>query len=155
MLTDPAVAASVNLAGATDVPVGGVVEVFSSSHPDYDAWVVAGKPECWAFARQCHGDADGQKQGSAKTGFFYVGTNDLNVLIAAWQVTEPPIGPGIGSVPNGICADFNRKQQGSTKTGFMRVGTDDLNILIANWLVKEPPAGPGIPSGDCGGSLEP
>ena len=81
-------------------------------------------------------------------GFYHVGPADLNVLIAAWLVKEPPDGPGITSVTNGVCADFDHQAGGSAKAGFYRVGPADLNILIANWLVKEPPQGEGI-SPDC------
>jgi hypothetical protein len=121
---------------------GGLIPL---SNPSYAQWVLMGKPNCWV-ATQCHGDADGLAQGSTKTGFTRVGTADLSILIQAWNVKEPPAGLGIGSVPNGICADFDRNQQGSTKTGFVRVGTADLSILITNWLIKEPTAGPGIPA---------
>jgi hypothetical protein len=123
--------------------------------PNYLAWVAMGKPSCWCGnGRQCHGDADGLYQGSpTKGGIYYVGTNDLNVLMAAWQVKEPPWGPGIASVQwngiGGICADFFHDAQGSaTKGGLMRVSTNDLNILLANWMVREPPFGLGVPA-DC------
>jgi hypothetical protein len=114
-----------------------------------------GKPDCWTYKYQCQGDADGLVQGSTKTGQYHVGTNDLAVLIGGWKVMEPPHGPGIASVPGGICADFARDQQGSTKTGIMRVFTNDLGILINNWLVTNPPQGPGLPVLDCGGDVEP
>jgi hypothetical protein len=158
VLTDPEVAATVDLTQATNVGVvsggGDNGDVFPASHPDYAEWVAVGKPACWAYPRQCHGDADGLKSGSTKTGFYYVGPSDLNTLMAGWQVLEPPAGPGIASIQNGICADFARDQGGSAKTGFYRVGPTDLNRLVENWLVKEPPDGPGVP-GDCGGTLEP
>jgi hypothetical protein len=154
VLTDPAVAATVDLSQGTEVAVGSGGDLLAPSHPDYDDWVAVGKPACWAYPRQCHGDADGLADGSEKSGFYHVGTADLNVLIAAWQVREEPHGPGIDSIENGICADFARDQEGSDKTGYYRVGTTDLNILIENWLVREPPVGPGVP-GDCGGTLEP
>ncbi len=154
VLTDPEVAATVDLLQATDVPVGGEADLLAPSHPDYAEWVAMGKPVCWAYPRQCHGDADGTLEGSAKTGFYYVGPADLDVLTAAWQIKEPPFGPGIASIENGICADFARDQEGSEKTGFYRVGSTDLNRLVENWLVKEAPAGPGVP-GDCGGNLAP
>ncbi|MBN1510651.1 MAG: hypothetical protein JXB13_01425 [Phycisphaerae bacterium] len=156
VLTNPDQAATVDLAQATNVAVGGgaAADLLSSSHPDYAEWVALGKPACWAYPRQCRGDADGRKDGSEKTGFYYVGPSDLNVLIAAWQVKEPPLGPGIAAIENGICADFARDQGGSAKTGIYRVGPTDLNRLVENWLVKEPPAGPGVP-GDCGGNLVP
>jgi hypothetical protein len=71
----------------------------------------------------------------------------LNVLISAWTVREPPKGPGILSIPNGICVDFARNLVGGGPSmGFSRVTTADLNILIANWNIKEPPKAPGIPS---------
>jgi hypothetical protein len=155
VLTNPEVAATVDLTQATNIAVGGGgTDVFPASHPDYAEWLAVGKPDCWAYPRQCHGDADGLQSGSAKTGFYYVGPSDLNILMAGWQVKEPPDGPGIASIQNGICADFARDQGGSAKTGFYRVGPTDLNRLVENWLVKEPPDGPGVP-GDCGGTLEP
>ncbi len=156
VLTDPDVAAEVDLEQATGAAIGGgggSSDLFPAGHPDYAEWVAVGKPQCWAYPRQCHGDADGLKQGS-KSGFHYVGTDDLNVLMAAWQVKEPPDGPGIAAIQNGICADFARDKGGNDKTGWYRVGTTDLNVLLENWLVKEPPDGPGVP-GDCGGTLEP
>jgi hypothetical protein len=152
VLTDPEVAADVDLDKATSVGSGGA-DVFPASHPDYAEWVAAGKPPCWAYPRQCHGDADGRAQ-NAKTAYYYVGTNDLNILISAWQIKEPPNGPGIASIQNGICADFARDLAGSDKTGWYRVGPTDLDRLVTNWMVKEAPDGPGVP-GDCGGTLEP
>ena len=120
---------------------------------DYAEWVEVGRPDCWCYPRQCHGDADGKKQGSILSGYTYVSTNDLIVLADAWQVKEPPKGPGIASIPNGICADFNHAKQGSVVTGYMRVSTDDLIILVNNWQILEPPKGPGIPPDclSCGG----
>ena len=159
VLTNPDVAAVVDLAGATSIAVGGgaaTADLLPASHPDYAEWVAVGKPVCWAYPRQCHGDTDGVKEGNAKTGFYYVGDQDLNVLVAAFEVKEPPFGPGIAVIKNGICADFDRHRDGSDKTGFYRVGTADLNILMANWkeAAFEAPLGKGVP-GDCGGNLQP
>ncbi|UCG59347.1 MAG: hypothetical protein JSU70_07515 [Phycisphaerales bacterium] len=123
------------------------------SHPGFAEWLSLGEPQCWCYPRQCHGDADGLRTGNSKTGFAYVGPSDLNVLVDAWLVKEPPHGPGIDSVPNGVCADFDHNEGGNSKTGYYRVGVSDLAILVANWLVKEPPEGPGLPA-DCGGILE-
>jgi hypothetical protein len=122
-------------------------ECLKTSAPFYNDWVKFGKPACWCYARNCHGDADGLRQGIYLTGYWYVGTNDLNILVKGWQVKEAPKGPGIMSIPGGICADFARDNQGSALTGFWRVGTSDLNILIRYWQVKEGPKGPGVP--DC------
>ncbi|MHC4312163.1 MAG: DUF7901 domain-containing protein, partial [Planctomycetota bacterium] len=94
---------------------------FPATHPDYFEWLAVGKPDCWCCPRQCHGNATPTCEppgGSAKTGFYYVGPLDLNTLVAAWLVLEPGFGPGIASVPNGICADFAHDLGGSAKTGF-------------------------------------
>lgn len=120
--------------------------------PDHAEWVAAGQPACWCHPRQCHGDADGLTGGSDKTGRYFVGPADLNVLLSAWMVKEPPDGPGIDSVLNGICADFAHDRSGDAKTGRYHVGPTDLNVLVDHWLTKEPPRGPGI-SADCLGRL--
>ncbi len=127
------------------------------AHPDYEEWVAVGKPECWCYPRHCYGDADGKNQGGGKVPIHAVHYDDLNVLIAAWKVQEPPDGPGIESItaPNGqpgICADFSHSMEGGYKTGYYRVHFWDLNALISSWNVQEPPLGPGIPR-DCGGLL--
>ncbi|UCG58406.1 MAG: tandem-95 repeat protein [Phycisphaerales bacterium] len=119
-------------------------ECLPDCHADYLEWVAVGKPACWCYQRQCHGDADGVSGGSTKSGVYYVGPADLNVVVSSWLLKEPPHGAGISSVPNGICADFAHDAGGSTKSGLYRVGPTDLNILITNWLKKEPPHGPGI-----------
>lgn len=134
-----------------------ITECFPSSHPKYLEWVAVGKPRCWCLKRQCYGDTDGIAEGSAKKGFSYVKYEDLNVLIAAWPVLEPPQGPGIASVVYngvpGICADSARDQEGSSKKGYSRVKYNDLNKLVASWPILEPPQGPGLPT-DCGGDLD-
>lgn len=157
VLTNPDVPATVDLAQATNVAVGGDVaaaDLLPLSHPDYAEWVAVGKPACWAYPRQCRGDADGLKEGSAKAGYHYVGLQDMGIFAKAYQVLEPPFGPGIAAIENGICADFARDVEGSAKTGFYRVGATDLNVLAASWFIKEAPDGPGVP-GDCGGNLVP
>ncbi len=150
VLTDPDKPATVNLSQATAVVAPGASA--KGSGVDYAEWVSVGSPACWTYPRQCHGDADGQAV-AGTTGTYYVGTADLNVLISAWQVKEPPAGPGIASIENGICADFGHDKEGSDATGWYRVGTNDLNILIGSWLVKEPPAGPGVPA-DCAAKVQ-
>jgi hypothetical protein len=162
----------VTLLDSATITVLPETDCFPPAHPDYSEWVNVDKPDCWCYPRQCHGDADGLMGGSSKCGYDYVETgdlsilisswleiepdcgfsavspHDLSILISAWLVLEPAFGPGIASIPNGICADFAHDQGGSHKTGFYRVGPTDLNILIANWLVNEPPGGPGVPP-DC------
>jgi hypothetical protein len=151
VLTNPETPATVDLSLASAAVVGSS-NLLAQSRPDYAEWVAVGKPVCWTYPRQCHGDADGKAVASS-TGTYYVGTDDLNILMNAWQVKEPPFGPGIASIQNGICADFTHSAEGNATTGWYRVGANDLNILIENWLVKEPPAGPGVPA-DCGAALK-
>jgi hypothetical protein len=121
---------------------------YPSDYPGYDFWVANGKPDCWCYPRNCHGDADGLSYGSIYTGIYYVGTPDLGIVADAWMVKEDPKGPGIITIPNGLCADFDREQYGSIYTGLYRVGTPDLGILADSWMVKEDPKGPGI-APDC------
>jgi hypothetical protein len=121
---------------------------FPSCHDDYWIWMSVGKPYCWCNPRQCYGDAAWDTGGSTKTGQYWVGASDLAILLNAWEVCEPPFGPGVSTIPQGICADFAHDVGGSTKTGQYRVGASDLAILLTNWDVCEPPFGPGIPS-DC------
>ncbi len=121
---------TVSLTGATDMPVAcGGGPCFPTDHPDYDAWVALGSPECWCFPKQCHGDADGQQE---KIGvlWYSVAYNDLDVLIGGWKQRT-------GAQP-GICADFNHAEE---KIGILwyKVGYDDLNILIQYWKSRNIP----------------
>jgi hypothetical protein len=126
-------------------PADSEIDCVKSTAFFYNDWLKFGRPACWCYPRNCHGDADGRLMGCGICARWYVGTNDLDVLISAWQIKEPPKGPGIWG--NAICADFDRKEQGNHTIGFWRVGPGDLNILVANWQIKEPPRGPGVP--DC------
>ncbi len=119
---------------------------FPSDHPDYDQWVMAGKPDCWCYPRQCHGDADGNKEGSPIGGYYYVGPGDIGVMVPGWMVREPPKGPGISAAQ--ACGDYDHAMQGNIIGGYYRVGPGDIAIMVDTWMVKEPPKGPGIPS-DC------
>jgi hypothetical protein len=119
-----------------------------ANRPD---WYKFGKPRCWCYSRQCRGDTDGLKDGtSTKTGYWYVGGNDVATFIKAYGILEPTKGPGVQGEPN-ICADFDHKQEGtSTKTGYWRVGGNDVAIFIASYSVLEPPKGSGVPT--CSGT---
>ena len=136
VVLEDATEAVVDLAGATLVPVGGAA-VGSLVVPQNEEWLSMGQPACWLNARQCHGDADGQSQGPQK---FWVSTNDLDILIAAWNKTYAEIASQtINGVPL-ICADFDHAAQENNK---FRVSTNDLDILIANWQLA------GQPAADC------
>jgi sulfatase modifying factor 1 len=133
------------------IPVSFVytTDCFSSTSPAYADWLAFGSPDCWCYERNCRGDANGKGEGALKCGYKQVYLMDLNILSMAYNIAEPPKGPGIGSlgideVP-AICADFARDREGSTKTSFKRVYLHDLNILTQWYGKYEPPLGPGIP----------
>jgi hypothetical protein len=129
--------ATVVLPGLT--AIGPTGPVYTGPYPEQ--WEAVGKPDCWCKVvnpRQCLGDADGVAQGKKK---FWVSTNDLDVMIAAWS---KPFGDMDGQELNGvpwICADFNQNPAGKKK---YRVTTEDLDILIANWNQANAP-GPDCP----------
>jgi hypothetical protein len=81
----------------------------------YANWVGRGKPACWAYPRQCHGDIDGKKLGN-----YWVSGNDLTVLRGAISKAEAAIPPG------GICAALTHK-----KLGNYWVSGNDLTIIRA------------------------
>lgn len=134
---------------ADDCGTIAATECVSSTAPFYADWVAFGKPACWCYARNCKGDANGKAEGSAFSGYSYVFNADLTVLLSAYGVKEPPKGPGIASIQNGICADFARNAEGSAFSGYSRVFNSDLSVFLANYGIKEAPKGPGI--GDCTG----
>jgi hypothetical protein len=129
-----------------------VVLCFPTSEPNMSTWKALGKPRCWCYERQCKGDATGTSEGTTKTGIWWVGTPDLGIFLAAFNVKEPTHGVGLQGEPN-ICADFSHTSEGTTKTGIWRVGTPDLGIFLSAFNVLEPGKGPGIgtcPAGDPG-----
>jgi hypothetical protein len=135
--------------GTTDCAV---VLCFPTSEPNMSTWKALGKPRCWCYARQCKGDASGTSEGTSKSGIWWVGTPDLNVFLAAFNVKEPTFSGGLQGEPN-ICADFSHTQEGTSKSGYWRVGTPDLNIFLSSFNIKEPTFGSGIgtcPAGDPG-----
>jgi hypothetical protein len=123
---------------------------FPECHPDYAEWVSAGMPSCWCYPRQCKGDTDGGAEGNIKTGFYYIGLNDLSTLVSTWAIKEPPQGPGLGGA---VCADFDHRVAGSIYTGYYRINPQDICILAKYWRITEPPRGPGVDPncGDCQG----
>ena len=145
---DEALTTNLDDAGLCVAVTEGVQDAISPNAPFYNDWVAFGKPACWAYKYNCRGDADGKAQGNPLFGYARVSTDDLNILLASWDVREAPKGPGIASVEvngvPGICADFNHAAQGNPLFGYARVSTDDLNILLASWDVREAPKGPGL-----------
>jgi hypothetical protein len=134
--------------GTTDCAV---VLCFPTSDPNMTTWKAVGKPRCWCYARQCKGDATGTSEGNTKTGYYWVGTPDLNVFLKAFMVKEPTFGVGLQGEPN-LCSDFTHTQEGNTKTGYYRVGTPDLTVFLKAFMVKEPTFGSGIGTCPAGAS---
>jgi hypothetical protein len=116
---------------ATNLPISfTITSECYAGQPDYAEWVAAGKPECWCYPRQCHGDANGTQE-YVKPSWYYVYNQDLSVLIGSWKkaTTDPAF--------NG-CADFSRTAE-YVKPSWYRVYNNDLTILITNWK-SNPPA---------------
>jgi len=113
---------------ATDSTAARINPIYTGPHPDQ--WEAVGKPNCWCAninPRQCRGDADGASQGNQ----YWVYTNDLDILVAAWN---KPLELLSG---NQICADFDHQPEG--ERGY-RVSNKDIEILLANWKVANGPA---------------
>ena len=106
------------------------VECYSGM-ADYAEWALVGKPLCWCYPRQCHGDADGLSEGKNN---YWVAINDLTILKSAWSL---PLGSLVG---NDICADFDHLSEGKNE---YRVAINDLTILKNNW------SQPDLPLPDC------
>jgi hypothetical protein len=128
-----------------------VMLCFPTSEPNMSNWKAMGKPRCWCYQRQCKGDATGVVEGGAKSGYYWVGSPDLQVLLKAYQVLEPTFGNGVQGEPN-ICASFKHYKEGGAKSGYYWVGSPDLQILLKNYQVLEPTFGSGIGSCPAGSS---
>jgi hypothetical protein len=131
VLTDPAVTPTVNLTGATNVPVKPTAGCFPSANSAYNDWVTLGKPNCWCAkpdgsGYQCDGDADGIDSGGINK--FRVFTGDLSLIVANWRKKA-------GDATLNACADIDHKDSGGINK--FRVFTGDLTILVNNWRKKD------------------
>lgn len=120
-----------SMVATTTLPLAFALNGECYTGPQYAEWVAVGKPDCWCSSnnpRQCKGDVDGLYQGKQ---FYYVSTNDLAILLAAWN---KPIAALTGDQ---ICADLDHLAQGKQ---FYRVSTNDLAIMLANWNINNGPA---------------
>jgi hypothetical protein len=113
-----------SVASGTSTCTSSVVVLSISSYPIkatavtnsfYANWVTMGKPACWAYPRQCHGDVDGKKLGN-----FWVSSNDLTILKGTINKLQSAIPAG------GICASFTHK-----KLGNFWISSNDLTVLKA------------------------
>jgi hypothetical protein len=129
VLTDPAVTPTVNLTGATNVPVKPTAGCFPSANSAYNDWVALGKPNCWCAkpdgsGYQCDGDADGKV--TAVTN-YRVYTGDLTLIVNNWKKKA-------GDATLDPCADLDHKAAAVTN---YRVYTSDLTVLVNNWKKKD------------------
>ena len=109
-------------------------------------WYRANKPTCWCYPKQWQGDGDGDKEGSPRSGYYYVGIADIGILAAAWQVLEA----NVVSVDQ-ACGDNDHLREGSPRSGYYRVGIADITMLSNNWQVLDP----GVPDSTWpGGTVE-
>ena len=151
--TNPAAGVEPGCGTAVDVEVSEGSDCYVGQ-PDEADWDAAGRPICWCFPRQCHGDADGIRHGfSPIIGYWWVGQPDLEIMVPGWLVKDPPKGPGIlNQFVAGravACGDFGHDLHGfSPVIGYWRIGQPDLEEMVLYWLEKEPDKGTGTPA-DC------
>jgi len=146
---------AINPVAGTVVSPGSSVDINAVSYPIkymtvanslYVNWQNRGRPACWAYPRQCRGDADGKKLGT-----LWVSSNDLNLLKSSLSKLET----ALKNIPNGICSDYDHK-----KLGTLWVSSNDLNILksylskLETAMVPQWGAGP-TDNGLCGTSGDP
>jgi len=103
-------------------------DCYPNTKADYALWVTYGKPTCWCFPRQCHGDADGKTESPDGKTSYHVAFNDLNILLANWLDKA--------GVPAGYCADMDHHLESPDGKTSYHVAFNDLNVLLANWLDK-------------------
>ena len=134
VMEDPNEQVDVNLVGCSATQA--TCECFPSGHVDYADWVEVGRPDCWCYPRQCHGDADNTGDGSGGANEKWVILNDLTILTAGWQKkrTETADKP----FSEYICADFDHTHDGGATENVRKwVILNDLTILTSNWQKKQ------------------
>lgn len=108
-------------------PVNIVICECYYGQPDYSEWEAVGKPICWCYPRQCHGDADGLPFGKFN---YWTSNLDLTVMKDAWNK------PAAQLVGNEACADFDHLPFGKFD---YRVSNLDLAILKDYWNIADGP----------------
>jgi hypothetical protein len=126
-----------SIVSAMSAAIAEATEAVKSSATFYAAWAQFSRPNCWAFKRNCRGDADGVLNPADKSGTppaHWVGTPDLGILTSAWKKADAQL------TSTTICADFDRIKNPADKSGTPPahwVGTPDLGILTASWKKAE------------------
>jgi hypothetical protein len=102
-------------------------EAVKSSATFYATWADFGRPPCWAFQRNCRGDADGLGSGIGANK-IWVNSTDLNILAAGFNKNVATLKTSsYGGVPS-ICADNDRLGSGIGANKIW-VNSTDLNRL--------------------------
>ena len=110
--------------------------------PEAAQWELVGKPDGWCSSnipRQCHCDTDNLSYGKNN---YWCSSDDLGVLLAAWNKTFAQIdgltysgAPPYTNIPL-INADFDHLPYGKNN---YRVASPDLGILLGNWNLANLP----------------
>lgn len=79
-------------------------ECMKASHPDYTRWVSYNKPDCWCYAKQCRGDADGKLTLTKP-----VMSPDLTIYKAGFNQSAAYVKANVSGTTPLICADFDHK----------------------------------------------
>jgi hypothetical protein len=110
-------------------------EAVKSTAAFYATWATFSRPNCWAFSRNCRGDANGAASGGG-TNRVWVNATDLGIFSAAYNLKEGPLAAVVvGGIP-GICADNNRGASGGG-TNRVWVNSTDLGIFAGYYNLKE------------------
>ena len=124
VLTNPTVTPTVDLSGATNVPLTPDIICYPGSGQKVRDFIAYGYPGCWLSPFQCDGDADGGTQTPLK---FRVYSNDLALIVENWKrkMYDPLLNP---------CADVDHESETVLK---YRVYGGDLAIVVANWKKRD------------------
>ena len=111
---------------------------FPSGHDDYQAWLDRSSPPSWCIPRQCHGDADGEKELRGKL-YYWVSYPDLTLFLAGWP---NPTGTYVDEATHPwIAADYDHDKELRGKL-YYYVSYPDLDIFLANWPIADPSPDP-------------
>lgn len=109
------VAARCTIDGATDAIDAPLVctseAVKSSATAVYATWATFGRPNCWAFRRNCRGDVNGLGTGLG-TNKVWVNATDLGIFAAGYNKTQTVLLTVVSGGFPGICADNDRAGTG-------------------------------------------
>ncbi len=99
----------------------------------YAAWALFDRPNCWAFKRNCRGDANGLKSGLSN--FIWVNSDDLAIFSAAYNKNQTDLLGVVVSGVKGICSDNNRLRSGLSN--FIWVNSGDLTEFSTYYNKQE------------------